>query len=595
MSEIAHHKHHRHAASLRFLKTLTQHYNYCNPALGIVSFSYFLWLFLNKNESTSRQLLIILHIARSPTTALMTSNAADEATHFSGSALSLESPVPIHIPEPSSNIPVLRNQTDPVFNLTSTHLQPMLTIAEADMAAFQTSTESLNGARPEAGLAISDSTDNNFISFEGNQEIDAEGDDDSAISYGDEKTTDQQEKEPEATDTLHNHSSSAAPPSTSAAHHDSLSTLPADETSTLYATLSQAPVKEVFAGPTEPSQNSSPTNEQVPPNHEPTKNAETYAQNPEQTVKDEGVNYETLLESLSPPTSTAPSAEIIASSTTAIPAESSVDHRLSSAEQSFSAIPLPAGLPPRPPPQEKPAIHPNYNAENDISTFHFPQGQKPNAHSSHTPQPSNPYLPPQGFSHTVSTPKVSVGANGLPPPPLATFQQSSSQADQVQPSPLTSQAHHPDGKKDNSVEQSVEEDDDEVPWTPEIERLWTEFLKEEAVYVNEGLWDRFPQGSRLFVGMMISPNSVDFRFPIIPLITCTGNLFSEKVTKRDLFRIFHKYGRLAQISIKNAYGFIQYLDAACCRRALQDEQGVAARGRKMRGSHRESKYLQCIK
>ena len=472
----------------------------------------------------------------------------------------------------------------------------MLTIAKADMATFQTPTESLNGARSEAGLAIGDSTDNNFISFEGNQDIDAEGDDESAISYGDEKTTDQQEKDAETTDTLHNHSSSAAPPSTSAAYNDSLSTLPADETSTLYATLSQAPVKEVFAGPTEPSQSPSPANEQVPPNHEPTENAESYARNPEQSVKDEGVNYETLLESLSPPTSTAPSAEIIASSTTAIPAESSVDHKLSSAEQPFSAIPLPAGLPPRPPPQEKPAIHPNYNAENDISTFHFPQGQKPNAHPSHTPQPSNSYLPPQGFSHPVSTPKVSVGANGLPPPPLATFQQSSSQADPVQPSPLTSQTHHPDGKKDNSVEQSIEGDDDEVPWTPEIERLWTEFLKEEAVYVNEGLWDRFPQGSRLFVGMEFSTNSVGYlSFPILPLTTCQGNLFSEKVTKRDLFRIFHKYGRLAQISIKNAYGFIQYLDAACCRRALQDEQGVAARGRKMRRSHCQSNNLRCTK
>ena len=466
----------------------------------------------------------------------------------------------------------------------------MLTIAKADMAAFQTSTESLNGAPSEAGLAIGDSTDNNFISFEGNQEIDAEGDDDSAISYGDEKTTDQQEKDAETTDTLHNHSFSAAPP-TSAAYNDSLSTLPADETSTLYATLSHAPVKEVFAEPTEPSQSPSPANEQVLPNHEPTENAETHARNPEPSVKDEGVNYETLLESLSPPTSTAPSAEIIASLTTEIPAESSVDHKLSSAEQPFSAIPLPAGLPPRPPPQEKPAIHPNYNAENDISTFHFPQGQKPNAHPSHTPQQSNPYLPPQGFPHPVSTPKVSVGANGLPPPPLATFQQSSSQPDQVQPSPLISQTHQPDGKKDNSVEQSVEGDDDEVPWTPDIERLWTEFLKEEAVYVNEGLWDRFPQGSRLFVGMGTFPDSVDLRFPILPLTTCPGNLFSEKVTKRDLFRIFHKYGRLAQISIKNAYGFIQYLDAACCRRALQDEQGVAARGRKMRRSHCPSKYV----
>jgi len=61
-----------------------------------------------------------------------------------------------------------------------------------------------------------------------------------------------------------------------------------------------------------------------------------------------------------------------------------------------------------------------------------------------------------------------------------------------------------------------------------------------------------------------------------------GNLFSEKATKRDLFYVFHRYGRLAQISIKNAYGFIQYLDSHSCQRALQSEQGMAIRGRKMR-------------
>ena len=61
-----------------------------------------------------------------------------------------------------------------------------------------------------------------------------------------------------------------------------------------------------------------------------------------------------------------------------------------------------------------------------------------------------------------------------------------------------------------------------------------------------------------------------------------GNLHTEKVTKRDLFYVFHKYGRLAQISMKNAYGFIQYHDANNCYRALQTEQGVEIRGRKTR-------------
>lgn len=61
-----------------------------------------------------------------------------------------------------------------------------------------------------------------------------------------------------------------------------------------------------------------------------------------------------------------------------------------------------------------------------------------------------------------------------------------------------------------------------------------------------------------------------------------GNLPTEKVTKRDLFHIFHKYGKLAQISLKQAYGFVQFLEASSCYEALSKEQGVAIRGRKIR-------------
>lgn len=50
----------------------------------------------------------------------MTSSPPDEAIHFRGKTLTPESPRPLHIPEPS-NIPVLENQMDPVFNDTSTY------------------------------------------------------------------------------------------------------------------------------------------------------------------------------------------------------------------------------------------------------------------------------------------------------------------------------------------------------------------------------------------------------------------------------------------------------------------------------------------
>lgn len=50
----------------------------------------------------------------------MTPSPPDEAIHFRGKSLTPESPRPLHIPEPS-NIPVLENQMDPVFNDTSTY------------------------------------------------------------------------------------------------------------------------------------------------------------------------------------------------------------------------------------------------------------------------------------------------------------------------------------------------------------------------------------------------------------------------------------------------------------------------------------------
>jgi hypothetical protein len=61
-----------------------------------------------------------------------------------------------------------------------------------------------------------------------------------------------------------------------------------------------------------------------------------------------------------------------------------------------------------------------------------------------------------------------------------------------------------------------------------------------------------------------------------------GNLPTEKVTKRDLFHVFHKHGKLAQISIKQAYGFVQFLEAVSCYQALTAEQGEIIRGRKIR-------------
>ncbi|KAJ5253163.1 hypothetical protein N7489_003573 [Penicillium chrysogenum] len=84
---------------------------------------------------------------------------------------------------------------------------------------------------------------------------------------------------------------------------------------------------------------------------------------------------------------------------------------------------------------------------------------------------------------------------------------------------------------------------DDSPWAPEVQKKYDQFLH------NERINDLFPIQSRLFV----------------------GNLLTERITKRDMFHIFHKYGKLAQIAIKQAYGFIQFLEASSCHAALRFE------------------------
>jgi hypothetical protein len=45
-----------------------------------------------------------------------------------------------------------------------------------------------------------------------------------------------------------------------------------------------------------------------------------------------------------------------------------------------------------------------------------------------------------------------------------------------------------------------ESDGRDATWGPEMQNLYNEFLADERMYIMEGLWDRFPIGSRLFIG-----------------------------------------------------------------------------------------------
>lgn len=507
----------------------------------------------------------------------MTSSPPAEAPHYRGKSLSPASPIPLHIPEPS-NIPVLQNQIDPIFNLMSTHL------------AQHSSSTNVDPSQHNFGIKFPPSdpvgADSAFLipgeSLQDGQSPKSDGDDGYIMGL-EKELLQEQESEQASNDTLQNQSSSSVPqPTSTAAAYDPFSIPTQYEHQLLHTSQDQNPSEEPIHQspiPYEPPQDIPITPGPTTTTHDSLKGISIHVQN-QGTDVNGGVNYQALLDNLSSPSNTAPSTEIITSVKTAAASELPGAAQTSNIESVIATLPIPVGLPPRPPPQEKPAIHPNYTPGDDIKSYHHPHTQASN--SSHTPyssQPSNSYRPPQSYHHPAAG--AAVGANGLPPPPLATFQQPAPKSGQSQRSPLIQQARQKEGSGKNAEKSAVplEDEDDEVPWDAEAERKYAQFLREEAIYVSEGLWDRFPPGSRLFVGT----GSISMMAVVYCMLTAaTGNLYTEKVTKRDLFYKFHKHGDLAQVSIKNAYGFIQYLDALCCSQALQAEQGQVIRGRKMR-------------
>ncbi|KAI4711938.1 hypothetical protein J4E89_003383 [Alternaria sp. Ai002NY15] len=219
------------------------------------------------------------------------------------------------------------------------------------------------------------------------------------------------------------------------------------------------------------------------------------------------VDVQALLDSLTPAANNAPAAQY---------ASAQMSSQSPQTQHHASSLPSATNLPARPPTQEQPATHPNYNPSDDIRSYHPQSQQAPVAQ-----QRGNGSLQPLNVqSQDFSTP---------------------------------SQAQQQPGDRSETP------DDEDQRWPPEVNRRYEEFLDQERKFVTEGQWDQFPMGSRLFI----------------------GNLPTEKVTKRDIFHRFYRHGRLAQISIKQAYGFVQFLDSESCRRALDAEQGQAVRGRKM--------------
>ncbi|KAJ5103709.1 hypothetical protein N7532_004238 [Penicillium argentinense] len=461
----------------------------------------------------------------------MTPDPPDEALHFRGKTLTPESPRPLHIPEPA-NIPVLENQMDPVFNDTSTYDR-----SDAPQVSFPTLHTQDGWSAAPGGEGVGPGSSQDAGSLHGPQsgnpamnDLSVSGDSYSSIPAGTAQASNMN-----AGISLPNAKPSHAPPVVPGSQ--GFATMGAIDNAGNPVGLSTFPGR---------------LDEDSKGNHDTT--ATTAAGTEMESNSGAGatgVNFQTLLDNLSHRSATAttgaaPSLEE-GSSLHQATQDESLQPSLSSAQDTQSLNH------PRPPlhPSNQP---PNYH---DDSAYHLlPPAQNPAyaTTASNQAHQSFPSMPSGG------PPGAGSGVGALPPPPVASFQQNnSSSGAESQTSQEAPAQTAKKGRPDKPAARPGKGADDDSPWGPEVQKKYDEFLHDERVYVTEGLWDRFPVGSRLFV----------------------GNLPTERVTKRDMFHLFHKYGKLAQISIKQAYGFIQFLEAGACHAALQAEQGALVRGRKI--------------
>ena len=455
------------------------------------------------------------------------SNPPLEVQRF-GRSQTPESPRPMHIPEPS-NIPVLENQMDPVFNDTATY--DILPTSQANIEGTNFhQTQDLNTSKPFIGSVAQEPAQDAETShfYTGIDRL-----------FSNDIATDGPSFLPSSDTAVNLQPSTLQNPFQ--ADVDASQVQTGTSSNQLQLNFGQtAPSGTLPAPQPLPSQPTNSTANTSDVSHIATNHSSNEYNNALGTQtydgNKDGVDYQSLLEQVSKSASTAPSAGAITVATTI----GAHEELTTVNDRPLQAVP---GLPPKPPPQEYGSGPQAYSSSSEryysqplsIDTLGVNQNQSPQSNDNSTHRAG---------SASVEPPSAT-GANGMPPPP-GTFSTQSALPPLRPPEAAPGASPNLDGEPDR-------------PWTPNTQSVYDQFLSDERNYVTEGVWDKFPLGSRLFV----------------------GNLPTEKVTKRDLFHVFHGHGRLAQISIKQAYGFVQFLEAEACQRALQAEQSVEIRGRKI--------------
>jgi nuclear polyadenylated RNA-binding protein 3 len=416
-----------------------------------------------------------------------------EAPEFRTKSATPLSPVPFHPPEPY-NIPVLRNQIDPIFNMTSTHIEaegsttsPALT-SSVDQAAD----DSMTGDN-ELDASFSDPYDDEDKAAEDsaskNPMESADVDDDYAKTFdSDEESSSRQDISSENVD------QKMQPPSAQVSNlaDDSPSLTNSVSTTTIVSlegrdnpsSHNPFPPTATTAGdaPVAVGSSDAPLGIETLPSHPQFNSYEALSSGEidiQQILDD--ITANAALNATNPtnatPTSANPGTQIFSPSTLGLPAH--------------------ASLPPRPQVAQNQPMHPAYPPQGDIRKYHAgPPNFPPPPSSSYRPLGASASIVAAGAPGTSTDPR-----NVLPPPPSASFHPVS-----AGPPPTMSYPQPPDHRlpaKDlpaTPIEIPGPPDDYEMKWTPAVQKLYDEFLADERMYVSEGLWDRFPAGSRLFIG-----------------------------------------------------------------------------------------------
>lgn len=174
-----------------------------------------------------------------------------------------------------------------------------------------------------------------------------------------------------------------------------------------------------------------------------------------------------------PTPASASTADVPAASSNPFPPSTSITSSNTTATTT-TALPLSSSLPPRPPlPQAAPQSY---------ASQHHPSGTNSNVSGTAGVPPTAGQ--PSSFA-IAGAPGTSTEALGnLPPPPATAMNPPAAAAASINPSYASNPPGYPVDRAHDT----------------EYQHQWDQFMADERQYMSEAKWDRFPEGSRIFIG-----------------------------------------------------------------------------------------------